>query len=52
LETQQQTQQLERQIKQAVREVPDFPRPGISFKDVTPLFYDQELCNAVAGSGH
>ena len=48
LETQLDTRQLERKIKQAVREVPDFPRPGITFKDVTPLFYDQQLCNAVA----
>lgn len=28
--------------------MPDFPRPGITFRDVTPLFYDQTLCNAIA----
>ena len=25
------------ELKQYIREVPDFPRPGISFKDITPL---------------
>ena len=24
-------------LKQYIREVPDFPKPGISFKDITPL---------------
>lgn len=25
------------ELKQYIREVPDFPKPGISFKDITPL---------------
>lgn len=33
---------LER-IKQAVRDVPDFPKPGILFKDLTPVLLDPEL---------
>ena len=28
------------ELKHYVREVPDFPRPGISFKDITPLLKD------------
>ncbi|HEX9717217.1 MAG TPA: adenine phosphoribosyltransferase [Actinomycetota bacterium] len=29
------------QIKSLVREVPDFPQPGIVFKDITPLLADE-----------
>jgi len=35
------------EIKKAIRDVPDFPKPGILFKDITPIFYDQQLCNAI-----
>lgn len=38
---------LEQAIKQTIRDIPDFPKPGIIFKDITPLFYDQELCSKV-----
>ncbi len=31
------------QIKQRIKEVPDFPKPGISFKDITPLFLEPSL---------
>ena len=27
-------------LKPLIREVPDFPRPGISFKDITTLLKD------------
>ena len=27
-------------LRQFVREIPDFPRPGIGFKDITPLLLD------------
>ncbi len=30
----------EEEISRHIREVPDFPKPGISFKDVTPLIED------------
>jgi adenine phosphoribosyltransferase len=30
----------ERRLRALVREIPDFPRPGISFKDITPLLAD------------
>jgi adenine phosphoribosyltransferase len=46
-----------REIEQYIRTVPDFPKPGISFKDITPLIEDgpamhaatDALANAVAG---
>ena len=30
-------------IKRAIRDVPDFPKPGIIFKDITPLLGDPSL---------
>lgn len=38
---------LEQTIKQTIRDVPDFPKPGIMFKDITPIFYNQELCSNI-----
>lgn len=32
------------QIKSAVRDIPDFPKPGIIFKDITPILKDPDLC--------
>jgi adenine phosphoribosyltransferase len=29
-------------LKDLIREIPDFPRPGVSFKDLTPLLADVE----------
>jgi len=34
---------LIRDIKNAVRNVPDFPKPGIQFKDITPVLADPRL---------
>src|SRR2546428_5020439 len=30
-------------IAQAIRNVPDFPKPGIQFKDITPVLADARL---------
>lgn len=30
-------------VKRAVRDVPDFPKPGIIFKDITPVLLDPKL---------
>jgi adenine phosphoribosyltransferase len=30
-------------IRNAIRDVPDFPKPGILFKDITPLLSDPKL---------
>lgn len=34
---------LEQRILGALRDVPDFPQPGVSFKDITPLIADADL---------
>lgn len=33
-------------LKQAIRDVPDFPKPGILFKDITPVLDDPALFKA------
>ena len=38
---------LEQKIKNIIRDVVDFPKPGIVFKDITPVLHDQELCNNI-----
>ena len=38
---------LEEKIKNTVREIPDFPKPGISFKDITPILKNPVLCSAI-----
>lgn len=30
-------------LKAAIRDVPDFPRPGVVFKDITPVLHDPAL---------
>lgn len=35
-------------IKQIIRDVPDFPKPGIIFKDITPILKNPVLCNEIA----
>jgi len=30
-------------LKRAIREVPNFPKPGIGFKDITPVLLDAKL---------
>lgn len=39
--------QLGDKIKSVIRDIPDFPKPGIMFKDITPIFLDQTLCNEI-----
>ena len=40
----------ERRLRALIREIPDFPRPGIGFKDITPLLADPAaLDEAVRG---
>lgn len=33
------------EIEKAIRNVPDFPKPGIQFKDITPVLADARLFN-------
>jgi adenine phosphoribosyltransferase len=30
-------------LREKIRDVPDFPKPGIVFKDITPVLMDQPL---------
>lgn len=34
---------MEQRLQAAIRNIPDFPKPGIQFKDITPIFLDPEL---------
>ncbi len=38
---------LETRIKAAIRDIPDFPQPGILFRDITPVLEDPGLCSAI-----
>lgn len=35
------------QLEKAIRDIPDFPKPGILFKDITPILKDAQLCTAI-----
>lgn len=35
-------------LKALVRDIPDFPKPGIVFKDITPLLESPQAFNEVA----
>lgn len=35
-------------ILKTIRNVPDFPKPGIQFKDITPILHDPQLCGEIA----
>jgi adenine phosphoribosyltransferase len=34
-------------LKAVIRDVPDFPKPGILFKDITPILKDSVLCKQI-----
>jgi len=36
--------QLQERLRSAIRDIPDFPKPGILFKDITPVLKDPGLC--------
>lgn len=38
---------IDKQIKSAVRDIPDFPKPGIVFKDITTILKDPALCEGI-----
>lgn len=41
------TDSLTRMLRERIREVPDFPKPGIGFKDITPVLADHRLFGEV-----
>lgn len=38
---------IEELIKSNIRDVPNFPKKGIIFKDITPILKNQELCTKI-----
>jgi adenine phosphoribosyltransferase len=48
-----QTDEISRELERHIRTVPDFPTPGVSFKDITPLIEDGDaLHTAVDALAH
>lgn len=41
---------ITQRLRAAIREVPDFPQPGINFKDITPLLLDPVLMRETAAA--
>lgn len=41
---------IEEQIKKAIRDIPDFPKPGVVFKDITPILKDTVLCENIVNA--
>lgn len=41
---------IEERIKSAIRDVPDFPKPGILFKDITPIMLDANLSRDIVAN--
>jgi adenine phosphoribosyltransferase len=39
--------QLSEKVKEVIRDVPDFPKPGILFKDITPVLGDPALVREI-----
>ena len=39
---------IQQQIKDAIRDIHDFPKPGIVFKDITPILKDPVLCDEIS----
>jgi adenine phosphoribosyltransferase len=42
----------EERVRSVIRDIPDFPQPGILFKDITPILMDATLCDEIAGLIH
>jgi adenine phosphoribosyltransferase len=37
--------QVDVDLREHIRDIPDFPKPGIVFKDITPLLLDHRACD-------
>jgi len=37
----------EQKVKDAIRDIPNFPKEGIIFKDITPILQDPQLCTEI-----
>ena len=38
---------VERKLREVIRDIPDFPKPGILFKDITPILENPVLCREI-----
>ena len=38
---------MEAQLKEVIRDFPDYPKPGIIFKDISPILMDMDLYGQV-----
>ena len=43
---------LQSNLQSTIRDVPDFPQPGILFKDITPILMDAGLCKEIIEEFH
>lgn len=41
---------LQQAIFHTIKDIPDFPKAGILFKDITPIFYNQSLCTKITNA--
>lgn len=41
---------LSQRIQEAIRDIHDFPKPGIIFKDIMPVLLDPVLCRDITGA--
>lgn len=41
---------ISQRLAEVIRDVPDFPKPGILFKDITPVLADPKLSAEVSGA--
>lgn len=40
---------IQQKLISVIRDIPDFPKPGIVFKDITPIFSHPDLCAEIVG---
>jgi len=38
---------IEHRLRETIRDIHDFPKPGIVFKDITPILKDHQLCSDI-----
>ena len=38
---------IENKIKSVIQSIPDFPKVGIDYKDIMPIFEDANLCSEI-----
>jgi len=43
-------QTIEQALKYLITDIPDFPKKGILFKDISPIFLDANLCSKITDS--